>query len=132
VDRNELWSTLIQEATRLAPCVEDHSTCWLNFRWTPWYAQFVHGDYAPHTCGVCNPAIPPTRIVSVDSLLTTKREVLVARLALWLTHAHESPTNLGADGRTGDRDLAGTPAPAIGASVADLTAADASAADAGC
>jgi hypothetical protein len=132
-DRDELWTTFLEEATVRADCSQPESTCRIDVRHTPLYAQFLHLDDAGHACGVCNPAVLPTHITSVHSLQTIRREVLVARLALWLCHLHESPTNLraadGSGAADGDAPAASAPSGGCPSSVRGSTAGASSATD---
>ena len=101
---DDIWAEILTAASNRAPCSDESSTCWLDIRYTPWYASFQHGDVAPHDCGLCNPAVLPTRIVSRETVQSIKREVLVARIALFLAHAHEPSLSsaAGADGAAAD------------------------------
>jgi hypothetical protein len=61
----------------------------VNYRSTPWYVSYQHLDSSGHDCGVCNPSALPSRVVSVETVQTTTREILVNRLAAWLSHLHQ-------------------------------------------
>jgi len=84
----EVWTAIISEAVSRAPCSDETATCRMTFSDLPWYCRYQHLDDKGHDCGVCNPAVLPTHIISAHSLMTTGREVLVARFAIWLCHVH--------------------------------------------
>ena len=85
----DIWATLVNQARLSAPCAADEHDCHIRVVVGPLYAMMVHTRVGrePHGCTFCPPG-DPRYIISLDTLQTVKRELLVARVARWLAHSH--------------------------------------------
>lgn len=85
---DEVWAMLVDRARDHAACSAPSATCYVRVIVGPLYALINHYDMAYHRCQTCSPGTPQ-HMVSVETLQRVKRDELVARVARWLSHAHD-------------------------------------------